>query len=287
MEVLDDTELNNKEETMKKWVAFFRVVVLASISMIFAGCGSGGSVSTTGNNGTASAAIVQGVAATGGAMAFGTVYLRDSSIPCQERTASINESGNFEFDVTGLKKPFFLKAVGTSEGRDYTLYAIAVYCGTTNINPISHMATVAAAKDMDLNTLFNNFRPVDLQNIAAFFQNAVSDVMQKLLPLTICNGVPNVNPVTDTFVANHQGLDGLFDLLNFDITPNEIKITNKHNNAPIYLSQNGDILYGEINLSNIPTTTIGNPVCASIISIDSGKPIAESLDIAKIYGSGS
>jgi hypothetical protein len=287
MVVLDDTKLNNKEEIMKKWVAFFRVVVLASISMIFAGCGSGGSVSTTGNNGTASAAIVQGVAATGDAMS-GTVYLRDSSIPCKERTASINEDGNFKFDVTGLKKPFFLKAVGTSEGRNYTLYAIAVDCGTTNINPVSHMATVAAAKDMDLNTLFNNFRPIDLQNIAACFQNAVSDVMQKLLPLTICNGVPNLNPVTDTFVANHQGLDGLFDLLNFDITPNEIKITNKKNNAPISLWQDGGTLMGTINVENIPTTTIGNPVCASIIGINPGKlDNNESLDIAKIYGSGT
>lgn len=227
-------------------------IFLLIITLMMIGCSGGGTASTP-NNGS----IVHGVAATGSPL-VGTVYLKDASNPAQELSKTIAADGSFSFDVTGLTKPFLLKAVGTSSGVNYTLYSIVIAPGTANINPLSHMAAMAANSGQDLASLYNNLTPSTLQAIQALYADALAAVVAKLKPLFDANGISIIDPVGGAYVANHEGLDALFDLLIFIINGTDITITNRTNSAIIYTSGTGDILSGTINISNIPTLTGAN-----------------------------
>lgn len=188
---------------------FIRYAAVFLISLLLQACGGGGGSATTG-----SGASVSGVAATGLAI-NGSVTLKDAT--GASRTATVSQpSGAFNIDVTGLTPPYFLKAADTTGAT--TLYSIATGSGNFNINPLTNLAVVAAAMNIDPlaktpDAAFNN--PANFAGLTpAQIQTATSSVMAQMSPAfqaaLSANGAGNVNPLTDSFQVG-KGLDKVFD----------------------------------------------------------------------------
>lgn len=220
------------------------------------GCGGSGSSSTslnnTGNN-QLSSQTVSGVAATGTVIS-GNVYLKDSSNPAKEISTPINADGSFSFDVTGLTAPFLLKAVGTAGGQNYILYSLAGTPGIANINPLSNLAVVQANSGVDPASLYANLTPDQLQALKSALATVMPQIKTLLQQMLSQYGVATTNFISDTYTANHSGLDLLFDMIAIVINNGSLTISNKVNGASILATTlSGNILSGQIETANIPT----------------------------------
>ena len=81
-------------------------------------CGGGG-----GGASTSSVVSLTGTAATGAAMPFATVTLKDAS--GKTLTATSDVDGKFTVtDISTLTAPFMLKAVGIIDGKESSLYSV-------------------------------------------------------------------------------------------------------------------------------------------------------------------
>lgn len=221
----------------------YALLILAMpLLLLLAACGGGG-----GGGG----ATVSGVAAAGAPL-VGTVSLKDSSTPAQELSDTIGADGSFSFNVDGLKPPFILKAQGTAGGTSYTLYSFAAGPGTANINPFAHLAVANAAKNADLSTLYATPSATTMQTIAANLSKAVTDIQTKLQPLLALYNAP-ANPVSDSYKANHLGLDGILDTVKVDISSTgTITLTNKLTSAVIYSGAVSNFINGTLDPTKIP-----------------------------------
>jgi hypothetical protein len=229
---------------MNKLRIFAAGMMLIMVGLL-AGCGGGGSSSST--------TKVSGVAATGTPIT-GTVYLKDSSNPAKALSQTINSDGSFSFDVSGMTAPFILKATGTANGQSYTLYSFAGSTGTANINPLSHLAVVQANGGADPATVYGAPASAKMEAIKAALANATSNI-QTLFALALRDyGVANVNFISDTYVANHTGLDLFFDLISIQVSNGTLTVTNKLNSASIMVTTvGGTTLTGTIATSSLPT----------------------------------
>ena len=222
------------------------LALVVTLSMLFA-CGGGGG----GGGGGTGSSTVSGVAAAG-APIVGMVYLKDSSSSYKELSSTINANGSFSFNVDGLKPPFILKAQGASEGTNYTLYSFSPAAGIANINPLSHLSIVQANGGGDPTSIYAN--PIlKINLISAVLPNVLSDIQSKLSLLFSYFGASTVNFISDSFTANHKGLDQLFDLVSITIANGTVTITNKATGGTIFTSTliNGT-LNGQINTNNFP-----------------------------------
>lgn len=226
------------------------------IALTLAACGGG----VSGGSGGASVgtSTVRGVVSAGTALS-GTVYLKDSSKPAidkstgkeismiKEISKTINPDGSFSFDVTGLTKPFLLKAVASANAtnaNNYIMYSVADDAGTANINPLSHLVVTAAYGGGDLTALYNAQSMTDVQvaskfiadvqSIAANLAAATSEIQAKLQTLLSAYGIGSVNPISDPYTAK---LDGMFDAVIIDVSNGNVTLTNKYTNAKFSLHQ--------------------------------------------------
>lgn len=244
----------------------FRWFLLAALNVLLVtGCGGSGGTATGGSGGGGTAAAtVTGVAAAGAPL-VGTVYLKDSSSPSKEVSATIAADGSFSLDVSGLTKPYLLKAVGTAGGTSYTLYSLVTDAGVANINPLSHLAILHATAGADLGNIYNALTPTGLQSIAAQLATALSDVQTLLQPLFAEFAVAGVNPITTPFAADHTGLDGLLDHVRLETSGTTLTIRNSATNAVIFTAQTNSILSGTVTVGNIPAATFSvTPATATI-----------------------
>jgi hypothetical protein len=195
-----------------------RRVLFMLFLLLLQACG-GGSVGSS---------IVYGVAATGLAI-NGTVTLKDATGATV--TANISQpDGKYVLDVTGMAPPYFLKATDTAGMT--TLYSIANEAGNFNINPLTHLATVAATMGVDPSARtpdagFND--PAKFANLTDAELNAAMDkVIAKMSPAfqaaETANGASNTNPLTDPFRIG-SGLDKVFDsyVITLDAATGEIR----------------------------------------------------------------
>lgn len=234
---------------MKLWRSAFVLILIVMI----AGCGGGGSSSTDSSPPPVVSKSVSGVAATGSPIE-GTVYLKDSSTPTQVMSTTINPDGSFSFDVTGLTAPFMLKAVGTANGQPHTLYSLAGDAGIANINPLSHLAVVRANNGADPAQLFTNLNPAQVQAIKAALVTVIPQIRALLQQALSQYGVSATNFITDTYVANHMGLDLFFDMIAIATNNGTMTMSNKASGATIITTTlTGSTLNGQIVSANIPT----------------------------------
>ncbi len=264
--------------------AMLAVFFLFAVGLSGCGGGSGSSSptsTTSSGNTTPAASIVSGVAAAGTPIA-GTVYLIDASSPAKTLSTTINADGSFSFDVTGLTAPYFLKAVGTANGQNYTLYSLAGAAGTANINPLSNLAVVRANGGVDPAALYAAPTATQLQTLQAALASSISQIQTLLQQILSQYGVASTNFITDTYTANHTGLDLLFDFVAVVVNNGTVIITNKNTLAPILTtSLTGTTLSGQITTANIPTMpTIAN---GSVYIYPSTVSVAVSGTI-KFYG---
>lgn len=200
------------------------ILSILSILLLVSGCGGGGG----GGGAAAQTQTVTGVAAAGAPIS-GNVTIEDSSATPKTLTKAIAADGSYSFDVTGWTKPLMLKAVGTAAGNSYTLYSLtgdAASAGlaqmTANINPMSNLvvanAAVSAGKGANLETVYNNFAAMG-QAVSGSLPQSVLEVqatLKTLLPTYVAT-IAAANPISDSYTANHTGLDLMFDSVRISV----------------------------------------------------------------------
>lgn len=229
---------------MQKKITGTLGALLAIITISLAGCGGGSS------NGPST---VNGVAAVGSPLA-GTAYLKDASTPAKELSVPLQNDGSFTFDVTGMQGPFIMQATGTvaaAPGTTYTMYSFATGPGTANINPISNVAVAAAAGGTDPAVDFDSPSQAMLQDMATKMPAAIAALKTSLKPLLSQYAV-TADPISGPFVANHTGLDAMFDAVTMGYSSGMVTVMNTSTKAVIFTGQSTNMSSGTFTMSNMP-----------------------------------
>jgi hypothetical protein len=151
--------------------------------------------------------------------------------------------------------------VGTANGQNYTLYSLAGAPGIANINPLSHLAVVQANNGADPASLYTTLTPAQLQAIKTALATVIPQIQALLQQILSQYGISTTNFISDAYIANHIGLDLLFDMIAIDINNGNLTITNKMSGAAILITTlSGNTLSGQVvttNIPTIPTQTVG------------------------------
>ena len=197
---------------IKRTLLTITTLSVASIGLMLSGCGSGGGLSSQVVNGTASV----------GTPLAGQVSLKDSSTRPLTKTTIIDSTGLFAIDVTDMQAPFILQATGSADGNTYKLHSFAAGPGTANINPLSDVIVASAAGDKDASETYDHSDREKLHKIGTNLQATIDTLLNKLQPLLQQYNAQNNNPITSHYIANHLGLDEMFD--NVKIIVSNIKV---------------------------------------------------------------
>ena len=207
-----------------------------------------------------SSQVVSGVVAAGAPLA-GQVAIKGSSGAL--RSTVISSNGSYAIDVTGMTGPFILQANGSANGNNYTLYSFAGQVGICNVNPLSSAVIAGAASGADLASLYTSPDVSKLNQIKADLPSAMTTFLTKLQPLLKLYGADTTDPITGPYLANHTGLDGMFDNVQFLVANGMLTITNAKTTALILTGNVADITGAQMNMDAmtnpgpIPTAPTG------------------------------
>lgn len=204
-----------------------------ALGALVAGCGGGGDGAGTNQQGSVSTQVVSGVAATGAPLA-GEVTLRDASPEYREKVVVIAGDGGFSVDVSDMRAPYVLRAVGAAEGRRHALYSLADAPGIANINPLTSAALANAAGVDDPADVFEGRDPARLERARLGMPAAIAALGLKLRPLMEVFEVAGRDPHRQRFRADHDGLDGMLDSVRIVISGGMLTITNVTSGAVIF-----------------------------------------------------
>ena len=233
-------------EGMRKWSRQIVSSLCAlTVAAVVAGCGGGGG-SDVGSGGQAPATgvstqTVSGVAATGSPL-VGQVFLR--SADRKDKATVIANDGSFSLDVSDMKPPYLLKAMGTANGTSHTLYSFSDRSGTANINPFTNIALANAAGVDDPATVFDEADADMLERIRATMADSMMALRLKILPLLVVFSADGRDPHKHSFTADHDGLDAVFDSVRIVLADGILTITNADTGAVILTAQIRDIAHG-------------------------------------------
>jgi len=229
---------------VKRPFAVITVLSLMILGLVLAGCGGGGS-------GGVSSEVVSGTAAVGAPLS-GQVSLKDSSTPPQQKSTVIGSDGTFSIDVTGMKAPYVLQAKGSADGVNYKLHSFAERPGTANINPLSDVIVASAAGDDDPADVYEKADSNKCRKIQSNLAKTVSILLTKLQPLLKQYSAENSDPITSRYIADHLGLDGMFDNVTITVSNGTLSILNRKTGAVIFSGLISDIANGIFDGSALP-----------------------------------
>ena len=159
-------------------------------------------------------------------------------------------------------KPFLLKAVGTVGGNNYSIYSFASGIGVANINPLSNLAVIEA-NGSDLASLYATPILASMQTIDNGLSTTATTIQKALNGILTAFGVASTNFISGPYVANHLGLDLLFDLVSISVSNDTVTVTDKTtnytNNAT--LSAFKSMSTAITDTPNIPKTLSSGVVC--------------------------
>ncbi len=199
-----------------------------------------------------SSRVVSGVAAAGAAMVNVPISLMDSSQRVKQLTTTSGPDGSYSFIVESLTPPYILKA--TSGGKTY--YSLSTTVGTANISPYTTMVLSVASGGVDMDIFYNSYNAEELRIVAGKIDVALRTIRVKLQPLlsTFHNG--DKNPMTDTFCADHTGLDALFDVVTVDFFRWEtVTLRNCGTNEIFYTGKVRDFTGGVFDRTRMPNSS--------------------------------
>jgi mono/diheme cytochrome c family protein len=176
--------------------------------------------------------------------------------------SSAGATTSSSFDVKVLKAPFILRAEGTSAGIPQTLHSFAAATGTANINPLSEVALADAAGVSAPAGIYANPTPAMMTTISDNFPAAIAALQAKLKPLMDRYGA-SINPVYDSFTANHTGLDAMFDAVKITLIAGNVVLTNKTSNAVILNTPINNMMAAVLNMNALPAVTVPAPAQAA------------------------
>lgn len=240
---------------MSKWRVIGILYLFVIIGLLSSGCS--GESETSSRSQHASTQLLSGVAAAG-APINGIVYLKDSETPHREISSIIAADGSFSLDVSSLTAPFLIKAVGTVNGDNLTLFSFSTVAGVTNINPLSHLVVAVANGSDDLTNLYDNPDPTRMQAIKDSLSSSMSKVQTVLQPTLSRFEAANTNFISDSYVTNHQKLDLFLDLVSISVNNGNVTIVDKTANNSIS-SLISSFLTDQIDI--IPTVPAIGSVC--------------------------
>jgi hypothetical protein len=229
---------------MKKF-SIIRWVLIPLVTLLVAGCGGSGS----------SSHVVSGTVAAGAPL-VGSVYLKDSSVPAQERSATIAPDGSYRFDLAGLKAPYLLKASGSAHGAGLELYSLAARGGIANITPLSSLAVALADGGADPAILYDATTPEKLLSVTEALPQAVTMVGKALKPTLDRFGAGGADFMSAPLTADHQGLDLFLDLATISVGNGVISLGDVMAQKTLTV-QIDEFMTGSFDFIAAPVTTAG------------------------------
>jgi len=210
------------------------VAIVSMFVIVLVSCSSSGDEAGVAAGGSLSSATISGVAAAG-APIIGNAYLKDSANHVIG-PEPIGADGSFSFNVTGLRPPFYLLAVGHVGSTDYLLYSVTTSSsGIANINPLTNVIVAAAAGDIDPASVYGDpaAHPVTNEEL----DTAITNLQTILGPILAANNAQNLNPISSPFVANNTQLDKVLDQITVVVTTSggttTVTVTNSFTGAVI------------------------------------------------------
>jgi probable HAF family extracellular repeat protein len=228
------------------------IYAIVTIGLMLSGC-SGGSV--TESNPQPTSLLLSGVAAAGAPIS-GKVFLKDSETPPKEISVAIAANGTFSLDVASLAGPFLIKAVGTANGENLTLFSFSTASGVANINPLSHLVVAVANGSDDLTNLYDNPTPSKMQAIKTSLSSSIAKIQTVLQPTLTRFDAADTNCISDSYKPNHQQLDLFLDLVSISVNNGNVIIVDKTTNNTIS-SPISTFLTNKIDIiPSIPTNSL-------------------------------
>ncbi len=221
------------------------MVCVVLLSLLLTRCGVRDVATNSGSS------VLKGVAASGAAIAGGTVTLTDASTTPQVKTTTTASNGSFSFNVSGFTPPFMLGVQWADSTGTNRLFSLAQGPGTANINPFSNAAFAAAANTSNPSALETSPNPAAFRVAAANHGEVIDSLMSMLAPLFELYGTAK-NPVYDDYEADHTGLDAMFDDVKITVSNDMIIVTSKEMGAVIFQAPINDIPSGSLDENNMP-----------------------------------
>lgn len=194
---------------MKKLKGFLFASVLCAM-LALAGC----SDSSSSHN----PSTVTGIASSGAAIS-GTVTLKDANGE-ELGPENIGADGSFTFIVDGLTPPFVIKA----EAGEERWFSYAAGPGKANVNPLTMLALAMAMESGDPEDAYEDPSEVTDDAIAS----ALGEVQALFANIFEGFGVDeDFDPFSGDCTVNHDGIDALFDALDFTVAEGNLTITKK------------------------------------------------------------
>ena len=218
-----------------------------ALAVALAACGPSGSNETPSSS-------VTGVVASDSAVA-GTIALRDSAAAPQERSATVDESGAFAIDATGLTAPFVLKAQPKG-GR--ALYSASARGGKISVNPLTDAAVRAMDDDGDdeVDDEYEHDDGERRRQSVRGFQGLIDQLQTVLKPLFDLYGVP-ADPFTSE--GADPALRELLQDVRIAVRDGKVVVTNIATGAVIFSGPLRNLSTGTFDPANMPGGTTTPP----------------------------
>jgi len=195
---------------LKKYSIFGSVVLAATLLLV--GCGGGDSgPAVTGST-------LSGTAA-GGVAVIGTVLVKDSLGATKGGT--IDSTGHYNVDISGMTGPFILKATGTVGNTTVNYCSAATTAdvgGTINITPFTNLILSNLLGQIAEN-YFNAQSPTATLITPAAMAAQETALQAKLAPIFAQLGIDSaIDLLRTTFAADHSGMDAVMDLVKVEVS---------------------------------------------------------------------
>ena len=184
-------------------------------------------------------------------LAYGTVSLRDSSTPPQERSTLIRNNGAYAIDSSGLKAPFVIQAqvMTTAAGAEpVKLFTIPGEEIATNLSTLSTAAVAAVTKSERAQDAFESSDHGGATS--SKLQETIAALRTVLAPLFSLFQVP-ADPFGD------DGMDAALKALlrDVDVTTRKGKVlvTNRATGGVIFEGRTKELASGTFNPENMPS----------------------------------
>ena len=236
--------------------------VVLICALLLTACGGGSANTNTQSS-------ISGTAA-GGSAVIGTLTIIDNT--GQTKSVSIDPAGHYSVDISGMKEPFILKAVGLVGNSNVTYYSAALLSdvnGTVNVTPFTDLL-ISNIAGQPANVYFSTHNPTSSLITSSALADAQFSLRTKLAPVLAAMGLSSIDLLHSYFAADHTGLDAVLDLIKVDNTSNIVNLVNKLNSTII---AQDDV-----------TTRLDDSVVAVVSSGDSTALVDAKADLQLMMG---
>jgi len=217
----------------------------AALALALAGCGSSDHPATE----STATASVSGVVSMDTTFS-GTVTLKDSSSPVQQKASALDANGAFAIDVSALTPPYLLEAEIMPDGAGTALrvHSVTEEPGIANVNPMTD-AAVAGACSTTPDDAFANADRESNHRTASAFTGMLARLQTALKPLFDVYGLP-ANPFTEEGAG--PALRALLEDVKITVSSGDLVVTNRATGAVIFTGALSDLAMGTFTAGNMP-----------------------------------